>query len=314
MAIVRGNIAGNAQAAANMSWNHNNVSAVKGILPIWISRTYGAVVSQVTYAGLLMTRKKRYSSVSGDIDLWYLVNPPAGVNLVQLTHGVTQAICGVSVDYAGVDTLFPFGTIQGLHATVANSGPANLTEVLTTQNGWMCVDAAHDGQWGAAAPVLTQGGGQAHLRRQTHFTGGAINSGAIAVSEEASVGTTTTMSWTGMAGVDHWGHLAAPLKPAVDYEARPVEYTIDAWDPDQRVYDSRNRIVPRYKIKPNNWIRIIGIGPSTAEFYESMYDDPSLAYIEAVGYDGETDEVSIETNKGDLPEVIMARLASGSTG
>jgi hypothetical protein len=313
MAIVRGNTGGNAANGANMSWNHNNISVVKGILKVYVSRTYGALVTQATYNGVLMTMEQRYSSVAGDLDLWYLVNPPAGVNLVQLTHAGSQAICGVSVDYAGVDTLLPFGIIQGFHTTLANSGPALLTETLATQDGWMCVDAGYNGRNAQNARDMTEGAGQALLGEQEFF-GGVNNSGRIEVSEELATGPATTMSWTLAANTDHWGHLAVPLRPAVDFETRPIEYTLDAWDPEQRIFDANGHIVPRYKIKPNKWCRIVGLESTTAEVYESNYEDPTLVYFESVSYDGETDEVQIITNRGDLPEVIMARLASGSTG
>jgi hypothetical protein len=313
MAIVRGNVDGDAQVGANMSWNHDNVSLVKGILLVFTNRTYAGDITAVTYGGVAMAEEQFYASGSGEISLWYLIGPPAGINLVQLTHGAGQSIQGISVDYSGVDQNLPFGVILGLHATVNNSGPAALTEDLTTQDGWMGVDAAYNGNFNAAPANLAHGAGQTSLNRE--LAGGPPNnSGAIEVSEELATGPITTMSWTGMAGVDHWGHLAVPLRPAVDFETRPIEYTLDAWDPEQRIFDANGHVVPRYKIKVNVWARIVGLESTTAEVYESNYEDPTLVYFESVSYDGETDEVQIVTNRGDLPEVIMARLASGSTG
>ena len=314
MAIVRGNSAGNAQhsgASVNLAWNHNVTSVGSSILCVFTQVISGGAVTAITYAGDPMTR---HPTVYGGImSLWYLFNPAVGVNAVQCTNAAAQFTAGVSVDYSGVDQIIPFGTEQGLLVGIPNSGPALLDEDLTTQNGWMCIDACVGSNWNAAAPVLTQGAGQTLLQSFTAWDG-VNNSGRLALSEEASVGATTTMSWTGMGGCDLWGQYAVPLKPAIPYLGRPVTYSIDAWDPDQNVLDSRGRIVPRYKIQPNNWIRVIGIVSPTADFYESFYDDPGLSYIESVSYDGETDEVTIETNKGDLPEVILARLASGTTG
>jgi hypothetical protein len=121
------------------------------------------------------------------------------------------------------------------------------------------------------------------------------------------------MTW-GLAAVRNWATGAVALRPLVPFAERPIEYTIDVWDPEQRMINAAGHVVPRYKIKPNNWGRLIGLESTIAEVYENNYEDPTLFYIESVNYDGETDEVQIITNRGDLPEVLMARLASGSTG
>ena len=144
MAIVRGNNGGNANAGANLTWNHNNISTVAGIQLVFTDRTYGGAITAVTYGGIDMTLAQQYASASGEISLWYLLGPPAGVNAVLCTNAVTQAACGISVDYSGVDQSAPFGIVQGLHATVANSGPALLDEILSSEDGWMCVDAAYN--------------------------------------------------------------------------------------------------------------------------------------------------------------------------
>jgi hypothetical protein len=104
--------------------------------------------------------------------------------------------------------------------------------------------------------------------------------------------------------------LAAP--PA--YTTRPVEYFLDAWDPEQKIKDARGNVVPRWKIKPNKWCYIAGLGGVTAEIYPNFYENDNLVYFESVRYDGETDKVQIITNKGSLPEVMMARLQLGSAG
>jgi len=59
---------------------------------------------------------------------------------------------------------------------------------------------------------------------------------------------------------------------------------------------------------------LIGLERTTAEVYENNYEDPTLFYNESVQYDGEADQAQIVINRGDLLEVMMARLASGSTG
>jgi hypothetical protein len=93
-----------------------------------------------------------------------------------------------------------------------------------------------------------------------------------------------------------------------------VEYFIDAFDPQQRIVDSLGHIVPRWKVKSDTWIRVAGLNPPTSIFHRALDEDPSVAYIESVKYDAETDSIEIITNRGELPEVILASVASGSIG
>ena len=306
MAIVRGNNGGNAQAGANMNWNHNNASSGSGILLVFVAIANGNPIAGITYAGNAMIEKQNYAN---DISLWFLTGPPMGVNVVQLTQAGAQSICGVSIDYNGVDQGNPFGTIKGLWAEGNNAGPALLSEDLATQNTWMGIDAAANGNFNALANNLVQGAGQTSLRRET-FWDGANVSMAIEMSEEASTGATTTMSWTGMLNTDHWGQLAAPLRPDVSARGRAVKYFFPFWDAAPRLFDANGKTVSISDIQKDVWVEAEGLGMPTAENPETFIQDPSRSKIIEVN----ASQVSarIKTNKNQFAEVLISRVAAGS--
>ena len=166
----------------------------------------------------------------------------------------------------------------------------------------MCVDAGVAGNFNAPAPNLTQGAGQASIRRET--TGGAPNNfTAIEVSEEASVGGTTTMSWTGMAGTDHWGQLAAPLRPAVSARGRAVKYFFPFWDAAPKLFDANGKTVSISDIQKDVWVEAQGLGMPTAENPDSFIEDPSRSKIIEVN----ASQVSarIKTNKTKMNKTMQ---------
>lgn len=257
----------------------------------------------VTYGGEALTlidRQWQNNLDDGTGELWYLVNPPTGANnvVIDLPAGNTWVGCG-AVSYTGVNPDDPIGTAT----KDFGNGAAIAAPAVTAEDGWLVVDVA--ASWHNAPAGLTEGAGQTERVD--------VGETSCGMSEEAGA-VSVDMTWTHAAAGRDWAAIAVPLKIYFPFAIRPIEYTLDAWDPEQRILDSAGHEVPRYKIKPNNWCRIVGLESTTAEVYTSNYEDPTLVYFESVSYDGETDEVQIITNRGDLPEVIMARLASGSTG
>ena len=306
MAIVRGNNAGNAQAGANMTWNHTNASSGSGVVLVFIAISNGNPVTAMTYAGNAMIQKQLFGP---DLSLWYLTGPPTGVNAVLLTQAGAQSICGVSIDYNGVDQGNPFGTIKGLWAEGNNAGPALLTEDLATQNTWMCIDVAANGRFNEVARDLAQGAGQASIGRE-NFWDGANTSMSIEMSEEASVGATTTMSWTNMIGVDQWGQLAAPLRPAVSARGRAVKYFFPFWNAAPKLFDTNGKIVSISDIQADAWVEAQGLGMPSAENPETFIQDPSRSKI--IEVNATQTSARIKTNKNQFAEVLVSRVAAGS--
>lgn len=309
MAIVRGNVGGNAQNGANMVWAHNNASSGSGILLVFISITVGNPITALAYGGNALTLKQTYAAGNGDLALWYLTGPPTGANNVTLTQPGAQSICGISVDYNGVDQGNPFGTIEGLFGWLNNGGPALFTEDLATQNTWTCVDAAYNGRNAQNSRDMTEDPTQTNLGRET-FWDAVNNSGGIEVSDEGSVGGTTTMSWTLPALTDHWGHLAAPLRPAVAARGRAVKYHFPFWDAAPRLFDANGKVVGISDIQKDVWVEAQGLGMPTAENPASFIEDPSRSKIIEVN----ATQVSarIKTNKNQFAEVLVSRVAAGS--
>ena len=306
MAIVRGNNAGNAQAGANMTWDHTNASTGSGVVLVFIAISNGNPVTAMTYAGNAMIQKQLFGP---DLSLWYLTGPPTGVNAVLLTQAGAQSICGVSIDYNGVDQGNPFGTIKGLWAEGNNAGPALLTEDLATQNTWMCIDVAANGRFNEVARDLAQGAGQTSIGRE-NFWDGANTSMSIEMSEEASVGATTTMSWTNMNGVDQWGQLAAPLRPAVSARGRAVKYFFPFWNAAPKLFDTNGKIVSISDIQVDAWVEAQGLGMPSAENPETFIQDPSRSKI--IEVNATQTSARIKTNKNQFAEVLVSRVAAGS--
>lgn len=299
------------QTVSTTTWNitYDNPVGAHQILIVGVVGSSAAAswVASISYAGDALTKlfERRCNDVGTrpNVELWYLVGPALGSNNLQIINNVASRMaCGITT-YGGVDPTTPFGA----HCSAAGSG-VNWTVDCASEAGELMIDVA--GKWHTAA----HGGNVGALQTQRNQCVYNLTADRplVLMSDEPGAAL-NTMSWS--AGADRdWAIIVAPLKLFVDIVTRPIEYTIDAWDPEQRLIDANGHVVPRYKIKPNNWGRVVGLESTTAEVYDSNYEDPTLFYIESVTYDGETDEVSIITNRGDLPEVIMARLASGSTG
>jgi len=275
------------------------------VLLVHIMNSISHAVTWVTYNAVPMTQlwTKVYGGANhGRATCYYLLEPDVGVNNVAFGLGGNCNNAASAQSWSGVDPDVPFGV--PVTATAVSNTP---TVNVASEADEVVVDAfCCEGFGGDTCAV---GAAQTEMFRE-NAAGGVNEMHGSSYEPGAAL---VTMSWT-LSAVREWGIGAVALKPIVDFITRPVEYTLDAWDHEQRILDSAGHDVPRYKIKPNNWCRIVGLESTTAEVYTSNYEDPTLVYFESVSYDGETDEVQIVTNRGDLPEVIMARLATGSTG
>ena len=301
MSIAFSAASGSDAFAASRTWAHAVVAGNNRILIVGgVTNNAAGLPTGCTYGGVALTLLG--SRLNNPYARWYyMLSPPVGVANVIFTFGGNGALSCGAVSYTGVDQANPFGT-----QVSANGNSVTPSVVVFSEDGDLVIDYM-GARWGAATQAVGAG--------QTARINTAVQAGddcGMGMSEEDG-STSVTMSWTRtLAQV--WVIMAVPLRPYIPFLARPVEYTLNAWDLEQRILDSNGHEVPRYKIKPNNWCRIVGLESTTAEVYESNYDDPTLVYFESVTYDGEMDQVQIVTNRGDLPEVMLARLASGSTG
>ncbi len=294
-------------AAASYTWAHTCTGAdlILVVEIAWVASDAGRWINTVTYDGIALTKVAGLVSDRDRCELWYLIGPPTGSNNVVVTNagagGKTAEIAAGAVSYTGVHQIDP---ISGF-VTQTGSG-ASITKDISSGADNLVVDivAAHTNGVGVS---FAPGGGQSE---EWNVEFGTIIEGAGSREAGAS---TVTMSWTCTAAT-LLQQIIMSLQPSSTFTVRPISYTLDVWDPEQRILDSAGHVVPRYKVKPNRWAKIVGLGRVDAEVYENNYDDPNLVYFESVKYDGETDQVEIITNRGNLPEIILARLMSGGTG
>ena len=292
----------------NRTMAHTTDVGVYRALLVWVfTGNIGQDVTAISYNGVDILANVLVDELNSDGDdarvhCFYALAPSVGAhNVVYTLTGNCSHACSAQA-WVGVDPDYSFGvpvTAQAFGNTPTVSVNSEADEKVVDG---VCFIAG-------GATAITLGADQVEILRVASGAGVTIGYGS---SYEVGA-PTNVMSW-GLAGNNHWAIGAVALRPLVPFAERPIEYTIDVWDPEQRMIDSAGHAVPRHKIKPNRWGRLIGLESTTAKVYENNYDDPTLFYIESVQYDGENDQVQIVTSRGDLPEVMMARLASGSTG
>lgn len=310
MSVTVGTVTNGATAVVSntRTMAHTTDVGVYRVLLVWVySGADGLDVTAISYGGVdilanVLVDEKNTGGTDARVHCFYMITPPAGpANVIYTLSGNCTHACSAQA-WVGVDPDFPFGVPVEAQAT--NVTPT--VDVNSEADEKVVDGACYEADAGVTIAI---GAGQTEMVRVATGVGKRIGYGSSYETGAA----TNTMSWT-LSGASPWAIGAVALRPLVPFAERPIEYTIDVWDPEQRMIDSAGHVVPRYKIKPNNWGRLIGLESTTAEVYENNYEDPTLFYIESVSYDGETDEVQIITNRGDLPEVLLARLASGSTG
>ena len=304
MAIVLGTKTSAPTAFGNgRTFAHETDSGKGKFLVVTIHESAIQGVTSCKYNGVEMD----YLDISGNwggatcfVTVFTMVDPPEGIHDVVYVLAGNTSNAATAQAWVGVDQDAPLGV------QVMASGNSNTpSRTVVSEADEVVIDACSVAS--VAGDTIAVGAGQTTIFNQNNVVG-------LMYGTSYEPGTAlNTMSWT-LNNARIWSTLAVALKPLTIYALRPVEYTIDVWDLEQRILDSSGHEVPRYKIKPNNWCRIVGLESTTAEVYASNYDDPTLVYFESVTYDGEMDQVQIVTNRGDLPEVMLSRLASGSTG
>lgn len=304
-----GTVTNGARAFGNTrTMAHTTDVGVYRVLLVWIfTGVPGHNVTAVSYGGIsildnVLVDVLNVGYNASRVHCFYMIAPPLGpANVIYTLVGNGIHACSAQA-WVGVDPNYSFGV------PVTNIGNTNLiTVTVNSEADEVVVDGACFNSGSATA--ISLGADQTQLARQNSGPGTTIGYGSSYETGAAA----NVMTW-GLGAVLNWATGAVALRPLIPFAERPIEYTLDVWDSEQRIFDADGHEVPRYKIRPNNWCRIVGLESITAEVYENNYEDPTLVYFESVTYDGEMDQVQIITNRGDLPEVIMARLASGSTG
>lgn len=170
-----------------------------------------AAVSGITYNGVALTKK---SSVAGgnapvNVELWYLLAPPAGAHTlaVTLVGGTNRNFQFVASTYSAVDQVTPFGTAAtgGAHD---GDAPDVRTVSVVSASGELVIDV-----FGSISSANDPTDQSSHdgVRARTHSS-----VDQFAAGDEAGVAS-TTMSWKeGGASSADWGLVGVALKPVSD--------------------------------------------------------------------------------------------------
>lgn len=269
----------------------------------WDSR--GTVV---TYGGLplVLIGTARYQPGGpGTIDyvseIWRLLDPPAGAGAFSFATLGNAERSVTLLTAVGIDQATPFGvpvTTTG-NAALSSLSPASSPGDVVADS--ICVD-------NILCATLTPGPSQVLVACDRTLGGLPVTGGR----SQRPGGAASDMSWSWLAA-QPFAHIAVAIKPYIETIRRPIEYTYDIWETNPQVRDAAGRIVPPGQVRANRWIRLLGATQPTSERPLSFVDDPEIAYIEGVQYDGETGRLTIQTSRGEFGDVIVARAAGKST-
>ncbi|HEX8140302.1 MAG TPA: C25 family cysteine peptidase [Pyrinomonadaceae bacterium] len=194
-----------------VTWSHtvgsgNNRALIVGVSTAVITAPGPAVdrVTSVTYGGTPLTRlgSQRDSTVNSGIEMFILVNPPAGTaNVVATIISGVNYVVGGSASFFGVHQTTPTGTF-----TSATGNDTTPTVAVTTTTGDVVIDTVGT----LPSGFLTPGAGQTGRWNGRAFFSSAFDVGAG--STEPGVTPSTTMSWT--SNSQPWSIGAVALKPA----------------------------------------------------------------------------------------------------
>jgi len=272
-----------------------------------------AAVTSVTVSGFAASFWHTHGCFNGTYpqagkrgDWWYLCNPPTGLVSVVVTWPDNSAVAQTVIVeiFAGVNLSNP---LEGKYMACGENGTSpSLT--YASQLGWLPTDFAVMCTNGGA-PVV---GAAQLVTCLVDNDRGSPYDGWVGGSYEQGA-STVTMSWT---WTMNWLSLGSNLLPYSETVGRKADYFFDAWDPEQRIVDAMDRELQPWEVEPDHWMKITGLVLPTSETYESFDEDPEMAYTESTSWSesGDTVTIRLETNRGDMPDIILRRAAQGSVG
>jgi hypothetical protein len=167
-------------SATNHSFTHN-VSGLNRLLTVSITQLSANAINSVTYAGQALTQLRIEEYKGLKVEVWYLINPATGSNLVEINKA-DNASTGVGViSYIEVDQTLAIDSDNG---TSGDAQDVSLNVVSETGN--LVQDALAVKRFYALEPGVDQ------ILRWNQSIGGAHGTGG-STKEGASL---VTMSWT----------------------------------------------------------------------------------------------------------------------
>jgi hypothetical protein len=321
MALVIGNSsAANSGAAtvSSLTWAHTAPSLAHEVL--WVAICYwdnaeANYVTGITYGGVALTMKRRSAYYGGGnserTELWYLIDPPAGAaNIIATLNAATSEVCGLAVDYSGVNVNAPTSTDVEAGGVFVGS-PGTLTVNLASVVGEIVVDFAGVNNYNAGSTmVLAVGAGQTQIRNT------ASHNYAAASSYESGAAS-VTMSWTATGGIggtnSRWAQIAISIKPYIDSPVRAVRYTLRLREGRLVIVGDQGEIIEPWLVEPDNWMSLEIPGIPTSIEPPDFVGIPYFVYLEEVEYDFETGVLTLRNSRGQQMDVITARASGMGT-
>jgi len=276
----------------------------------WTGNRTNSPPTLIEYGGAALTEQETLAASSNaGLNVYYMLNPAAGQNLVlELTNG--GPACSVWA-----------GTIEDVHQTIPFSASTQGEGVDSTDvsysigsaPGEKVFDIVSQFNQSAIANILgatPSGAGQTQAP-STNYTTGSTNAASIQASYKDGE-TSVAMEWLADGSGTGYMYAAVSVMPASAARTRAVKYFHDINDPAGRIFDDLGRVVPPWELEPDNWIRVTGLFLPTSTKYASFTQDPELAYIEEVSF-SVRGGLRIKTNRGEMTEVLLARAAGGKT-
>lgn len=178
------------------SWEHKILAGDNRYLLVGVSiTTPGSATASVTYGGVALTKFVGITKGSLTSELWGLVNPAVGIELVTVSFNALTNGEGNAVSFSGVDQTNP---IDSTASTTVDSNSVSALNITTVTDKAVVIDYITCNN-----TVITQDSSQVLIVRNECFAGnGMSRKGPI------SPAGTTTMSWT-------WGIAANSAHVAV---------------------------------------------------------------------------------------------------
>lgn len=197
--------------SGNLSWTHVTTTATNRLMLVGVTfgdtgATNNTPVTSITYGGSSLTRVLGITNIylfgtnrHRNSEVWQLINPPSGNNIVALTLGgpTTNLIAGAAT-FSAVDQITPLSAATAKISPGTFGTTASVT--LSSATNEIVFDTIAYDNTGTASP----GSGQ-----NQHWNIGAVQGGAASTKVGNNV---TTMSWT--IPPSYWAHVAVAVKPA----------------------------------------------------------------------------------------------------
>jgi len=185
-------------SGTNISWSETVGSITNGILIV-------LAVATVTISGVTLNSSVNLLQFGSTLmitggqqgSLWYLLNPPSGLNTMKISTGSTGGIAGAGVSFANVAQSGTFGTLATNFGT--STTPSNI--VATTSLSQVVIDCIFDQSSSSEAATTGQ-------------TIRANNGWDLDIGSIVATGSNMTLGWT-VSTSSNWGEMSVALNPFV---------------------------------------------------------------------------------------------------